>query len=207
MKEGMKPKKKRVGAAMLEVGGVEQVKEEVRANRAGFQSGYTLFQDLRYGFRSLRKKPGFTATVIAARARHRRKHRIFSVTNASCCVPIAYRDPGSIVMAVGTKSSRGTPPRIPFRRRTFRLKKQCAHLRKSPPVGTHASTDEWRRAGGNPDPEGLSRFLSCARRSSPSWVRAFVRAEETPGTEPVVILGHDSMATAFRGNRAIIARP
>jgi len=44
-------------AALLELGGVEQVKEEVRAARAGFGLE-TLVQDVRYGLRSLLKKPG-----------------------------------------------------------------------------------------------------------------------------------------------------
>ena len=66
MKEGMNEEEAR-RAAMLEVGGVEQVKEEVRANRAGFAIE-TFFQDVRYGLRSLGKKPGFTFTAIVALA-------------------------------------------------------------------------------------------------------------------------------------------
>src|SRR4051794_39224114 len=66
MKEGMNEKEAR-RAAMVEVGGIEQVKEEVRAGRVGF-SFEIFLQDVRYGLRSLLKKPGFTLTAVIALA-------------------------------------------------------------------------------------------------------------------------------------------
>src|SRR5690242_3132116 len=48
-------------AARVKLGGVEQVKQEVRSSRIGFDLE-TLLYDVRYGFRSLLRKPGFTAT-------------------------------------------------------------------------------------------------------------------------------------------------
>src|ERR1035441_8531396 len=54
-------------AALIEFGGLEQVKEEVRQARTG-QMLEEVLQDLRYGFRALRKHRAFTLGAILAPA-------------------------------------------------------------------------------------------------------------------------------------------
>ena len=50
-------------SAMAEFGGVEQVKQTVRDNRAGTGTEL-LWQDVRYAFRQLRRTRGFTPTAV-----------------------------------------------------------------------------------------------------------------------------------------------
>src|SRR4028118_2220071 len=121
MKDGMNEQDAR-RAAMMEVGGVEQVKEEVRAARTGV-SLETLMMDVRYGMRSLLKKPGFTLTAAIAPALGIGANTaIFSVINGVLLRSLAYGEPERIVMlwersVTGTRTptvrSPGHLPRVP----------------------------------------------------------------------------------------------
>jgi hypothetical protein len=64
--EGLDPGEAR-RAALVELGGKEQVKEKVRDVSAGYQLE-TLWQDLRYGLQMLGRNPGFTAVAVLSLA-------------------------------------------------------------------------------------------------------------------------------------------
>ncbi len=74
MKQGLSETEGR-RAALIELGGTEQVKEQVREVRVGYVLE-TWIKDVRFGLRALRKSAGFTVVaVLDAGTRDRREHR------------------------------------------------------------------------------------------------------------------------------------
>jgi putative ABC transport system permease protein len=98
-------------AARIELGGVEQLKEQVREEQMGnwLQS---VISDCRYGLRQLRKNPGFTAVAILTLALGiGATTAIFSVVYGVLLRRLPYRDPDRI-MAVFEVTSKGRPSRL-----------------------------------------------------------------------------------------------
>ena len=92
MNEGLSQREAR-RQALIELGGIEQVKEEVRAIRFGLFLD-NLARDLRFAVHQLRRNPGFTTTVILTLALSVGANTaIFSLVNALLLKSLPYRHP------------------------------------------------------------------------------------------------------------------
>ena len=88
--------------AKMELGGVEQVKQQTREVRAGHFLE-TLWQDIRYGVRMLQKNPGFTlVAVITLALGIGANTAIFSVINSLMFKPLPVKAPQELVDVYNT---------------------------------------------------------------------------------------------------------
>src|SRR5882762_6554142 len=84
-------------AARIELGGIEQVKEQVREERIGHWL-YSVISDCRYGVRQLRKNPSFTAVAVLTLALGiGASTAIFSLANSALLKPVPAENPGELV--------------------------------------------------------------------------------------------------------------
>ncbi len=110
IRAGMQPKDA-LRAARIELGGIEQVKEQVREARIGNWLG-SVISDCRYGARQLRKNPGFTVVVVLTLALGiGATTAIFSVVYGVLLRPLPYSNSNRI-MALFEVTSKGRPSRV-----------------------------------------------------------------------------------------------
>jgi len=205
MRQGMNLEEAR-RTARIELGGIEQVKEQVREVRAGAWLD-SLLQDLRYGARMLRKNPGFTAIAVLTLALGIGANTaIFSIVYGVLLAPLPYHDASRLVVLNETTPRVGTvsvsyPNFIDWRAQS-RSFSQMAYIEEMSFNLAGASVSRPENIQGD---SVSPNFLSMIG-VHPFLGRDFEPAEEKSGTQRVLLLGYQLWQSHFGGDPNVVGR-
>src|SRR5207244_10643162 len=211
MKQGLShPEARR--QALIELGGVEQVKEEVRAIRSGiFLEIFA--QDLRYTLRILRKSPGFTTVAVLTLAFGiAATTAMFSVVDGVLLRPLPYPQPGRLV-EVGLDLpgiNQFNWPLCPPDYFTFREQSRTFQDIGLYYTGFGASLYSANVTGlGRPEhvpalgvTDGVLPILGV----TPLFGRSFTRADDEPGRSDTVSITYGYWRSMFAGDPSVIGK-
>lgn len=182
-------------AAMREFGNTALLAEDARS-AWGFGWLETLFQDLRYGARVLRKNPGFTAAAVGTLALGIGANTaIFSVVNAILLKPLPYGEPDQIV---GFQGNQSLPDAVDIGDQSKTLSV----------VGAFA---DWPLdLVGGAEPERVEGALIAgdvfpALQVAPALGRIFTEADDR-ALSPVVVVSHAFWKSHLNGDKTALGR-
>jgi putative ABC transport system permease protein len=188
----------------MEFGGLDQVKEECRDAR-GVRMMETLLQDLRYGLRTLRNSPGFTAVALLTLALGIGANTaIFSILYGVLLRPLPYKEAARLIVLHETTPKVGlvsvSYPNFLDWRAQSRAFSEMAAVNG---VGFNLSgVDQPENITG----QAVSPDFLDLLGMRPLLGRNFVASEEKPGTVPVVLLSYPLWQSHFGGNPNAVRR-
>ena len=193
--------------ALLKLGGIEQTKESYR-DRRGIPWLETLLQDVRFGLRTLRKNPGFTAVAILTLALGIGANTaIFSLINAVMIRSLPYGDASRLVYI--HTPSRDVPqfPRewfSPFYAEFFDIQKENHSFSK---LAMFQAGPVNIAAGGMAQGVGGTRVSAdfFAMLETPAELgRTIGSGDCQPGHEHVAVISHALWQTEFGGAAGVL---
>ncbi|MDB4965612.1 MAG: efflux pump, inner rane subunit [Myxococcales bacterium] len=200
---GMSPEEARL-AALRAFGGVEQVKEECRDVR-GTRVVEWLGQDVRFGWRVLRRAPGFTAVAVVTLALGiGANSAMFSLVHTVLLRPLPFPAPNELVVV--STSHPGAPidyvsyPDLRDWRAGSRSFSDLAGV-----VGQTVNLtgrDEPTRVRGSFVTANFLSMLSV----QPALGRGFSAHEDEPGAERVVLVAHALWKSMFVSDPALVGK-
>jgi putative ABC transport system permease protein len=208
LRTGMSPAEAR-RQALLKFGGIESTKESYR-DRAGLPFIETLFHDVRFALRMLRKNPGFTAiAVLTLSLGIGASTAVFSLVDAVLLKPLPYPHYERIVFP-WRQSPQGLNlgyNEIPWGRPEFRVIAQESKTFQS--LGAFQGDSFNLTGSGDPirlDGLRASAGFFPALGVSPLLGRTFSFDEDQPGHQHSVVLGYQLWRDRFGADSAILGR-
>jgi putative ABC transport system permease protein len=176
--------------------------------RKGDNVMQNFIQDLRYSFRILLKKPGFTVVAVMALALGiGANSAIFSVVSSVLLRPLPYENPDGLVQIWLTNVSRGfplmtlsTPDFRQIREQNAAFESMAAYYYGMFNLSEGESPD--RIAG-----VSVSSNLFPLLGVEPALGRSFLPHEEEFGNHRVVVISHNLWRRKFNADQDILGRP
>jgi len=168
----------------------------------------TLWHDVRFALRDLRKTPAFTAVALVALALGiGANSAIFSVVRGVLLAPLPYGEPDRLI-AVMESNPRIGLPRFSVSLPNFADWRQENHA-FAPLVACRATSFNLTAPGRDPERLRGAKVTAGFRellRGPMRLGRAFAAAEERPGAEPVAILGETLWRRLWSADPKILGR-
>ena len=187
--------------ARRELGNEALVKEATRA-QWGWASLERFRQDVRYGLRLLRRSPGFAAVAIVTLALGiGASTAILSVVDAILLRPLAYRDPGRLVVILHNEGG-------PIAPANFLDWKAQSHSFEN--MGAAEYWTPNLTGGGTPEKAWALRMTADVLHVlgvRPALGRWFLESETGGGADHVVVLGHAIWKNRFGADPGILGQP
>ena len=207
---GMAPAEAR-RAALIECGGVEQVKESVRAVRAAAMFEQVV-QDIRFGARMLRKNPGFTAVAVLTIALGIGVNAsIFAVFNSAALRPLSLPDANRVVSMY--EDARGKITRLTFGGPNLFSYPEFREYRDRNQVftGLAAVISEVRATLDDGQSVVSGQLTSCnyfdVAGVKPAIGRGFTESEcSTQGAGPVVVISDRLWHDVYKADPGIVGK-
>jgi len=214
IKQGLQPAEAR-RAALIEMDGMEQVKERVREVRMGHFLE-TMWQDLRFGVRMLAKQPGFTAVAALALALGIGVNTaILSAVNGFVLRPLPVEKPTELIAPYwGRKMDTQVWGKFSYanyedlREQNQSFSDLCAWTETSAGV----SSSESRTAGDSERAEVVWGDLVSGNYFDvmgvkPMLGRGFLPEEDrTPNAHPVVVLSYSFWQRRFDADAGVVGK-
>jgi len=202
--KGMTPGEARY-AALRELGGIEQIKEECRdMRRVSYVENF--IQDTRYGLRMLAKNPGFTAVAMLTLALGIGANTaVFSLVDTILLRPLPYRNPEELVLVSETVPQMGGDTEVGMAAGEY--------LDYRDRNRSFAQAAAYETAGFNLTGEGTPLRVNAAAVTAsvfqllgvrPRLGRTFMADEERLGSTPVAVLSYSLWQNHYGADRRIL---
>jgi putative ABC transport system permease protein len=194
--------------ALIQLGGVAQTKENYRDHR-GIAWLETLFRDLRFALRMLRKSPGFCVVAILALALGIGFSSIvFSIFYNGILNPFPYRDADRL-MAISVMDDRNATRQF---RPVFHLDEIIAFRNQNHTFDDIVGVSSWDVLYSR---RGITELVhGCVMTPNatefygvPAMLgRGLMERDAQPGADPVVLLGYEYWKKEFQQDKSVVGK-